>query len=140
MTTNSRPVIEEDDRYVLPLAGRSVSQIQVDFRFGLCFYANGPNAEIAIEGKIRLLANGQEAVFDPNNPSSMGPLLILFGKSVVWAHAFKNGALKVLFEGDLLLEVDPGEKYEPWEVSANDGLKIVSLPGGELAYWKSLAS
>ncbi len=38
------------------------------------------------------------------------------------------------------LQVDPDEKYEAWDVSANDGLMIVSLPGGELAYWEPRSS
>jgi Family of unknown function (DUF6188) len=146
MKTDSRPAVEEHDRYVLPLAGRSVSRCYVDYAFGICFYVGGPSTEIRIEGKIRLLANGRdEVVVEPgtnvvSDPRSLGPLLILFGKSVIWAHAFKNGALKVLFEGDLMMEVDPGGKYEAWELSAKGGLKLVSVPGGSIAYWKPLAS
>jgi hypothetical protein len=146
MTSDSRAAEEESDRYVLPLAGRSVSRCYIDYAFGLCFYNNGPSTEIRIEGKIRLLANRDQVVLvDPGpgsgpDPRLLGPLLVLFGKSVIWAHAFKSGALKILFEGELILEVDPGQKYEPWELSSSSGLKLVSLPGGSIAYWKPLAS
>jgi hypothetical protein len=137
---------ERDDRYVLPLWGRSVSRCFVDYGFGLCFYVDGPSTEIRIEGKMRLLKNGhQQALVDPGpgagpDPRTLGPLLILFGKTVISAHAFKNGELRILFEDDLILEVDPGEKYEPWEVSASNGLKLVSTPGGNLSSWKPLDS
>lgn len=92
---------------------------------------------------MRLLKEGHpQATIEPGpgegpDPRSLGPLLILFGKTVLSAQAFKNGALRIEFEDDLVLEVDPGEKYEPWELSARNGLMIVSLPGGKLAYWKA---
>lgn len=144
--TNHNQLEERDDRYVLPLWGRSVSRCYVDYAFGLCFYADGPTTEIRIEGKMRLLKNGHsEVMVDPGpgagpDPRSLGPMLILFGKTVTSAHAFKNGVLKITFEDDLLLEVDAGEKYEPWGISASDGLKLVSTPGRKLAYWKPLDS
>jgi len=144
--TNDHQPEEQDDRYVLPLWGRSVSRCYVDYGFGLCFYVDGPSTEIRIEGRMRLVKNGHaQVMIDPGpgtgpDPRALGPLLILFGKTVISAHAFKNGALNILFEDDLLLQVDPGEKYEPWEISANNGLKLVSTPGGKLAYWKPSGS
>src|SRR5215469_12092756 len=137
MNQNHRSVIEDNDRYILPLTGRSVSRCYVDFALGLCFFSDGPATKIRIEGRISLLSNGQEISANPNDPSSLGPLLILFGKSVTAAEAVKDGTLRIAFEGGLVLRVDADDKYEAWELVADDGLKLVSSPGGQLAYWKS---
>src|SRR5258708_2957911 len=135
----TRPAIEEADRYVIPIAGRPVSRCYLDSGFGILFYSGGPKTEIRIESRIRFVKAGSQSVSDLQEPASLVPLLGLFGRVVTGAYAFKNGSLRVDFEDGSRIEVDPGERFEPWEVSAEDGLKIVSTPGGDIAFWQSFA-
>jgi len=134
----SRPAAEEADRYVIPIGGRPVSRIYLDGRFGLCFYSGGPTTEISIGSRMRFVEQEQSSIADPQEPATLVPVLRLFGRRVTSAYAFKDGSLRVEFQDGSRLEVDPGEKFEPWEVSAQDGLKIVSTPGGGIAFWQSL--
>lgn len=137
MKAEIRPAVERVDRYVLPLAGRTVSRCYFDFAFGLFFYSNGPVTEIRIEGVMRLHEKGRVLEATPKDASLVGPFLNLFGKRVSLAQAMKTGALRIEFDDDEVLEVPPAEKFEPWELIAQDGLKLVSLPGGALAFWQS---
>ncbi len=52
------------------------------------------------------------------NISSMSPLIIKFNKNIS-------------------LIVPWSEDYESWEINTSSGLKIISLPGGELAIWET---
>jgi len=133
------PAIEEDDRYVIPLKGRSVSRCYVDFAFGLLFHEDGPRTEVRIEGKMRLISSEKEIVAEPADVASLGPFVALFGQSVTESAAFKNGTLRIQFAHGLQLEAEPLERFESWAVTADDGLRIVSLPGGSLAFWQSTA-
>lgn len=140
MTSEGFQAIEETDRYILPLGNRKVSRIYIDFALGLFFWEAHPKLEIRIEGKIRIMRNSMpEVIVDPSKPESLGPALFLFNRTVRWAHAFKDGTLKIQFTDNNALQVDPGIKYEPWEVASEGGLKgmkLVSLPGGSIAFWQ----
>jgi Family of unknown function (DUF6188) len=46
-----------------------------------------------------------------------------------------GGQLVISFETGLALKVDPDQRYESWQISSDDGLLIVCMPGGELAIW-----
>ena len=66
---------------------------------------------------------------------SFAPLLALMSRTVKRAEAFKNGSLLLVFnEGDVLA-VDADPNYEPWNIAGENGLRVVSVPGGDLAIW-----
>jgi hypothetical protein len=53
--------------------------------------------------------------------------------------AFKGGRLDVKFDDGTRLQVPMDLEFEAWEISGTGavaGLKIVSMPGGELAVWR----
>lgn len=141
MNIEAYKAIEKSDRYILPLANRRVSRLYLDFAFGLCFWDSGPKLEIRIEGKMRLSRGKEtEILADPANPETLGPLLVLFGRTVNLAHAFKDGRLKVEFEENTVLQIDAGEKFEPWELVSEggvNGLRLISMPGGSIAFWQA---
>jgi hypothetical protein len=134
--------IEEADRYVLPLGERRVSRIYIDFAFGIFFWEPGPGIEIRIGGRIRLRHGSEkEVIANPADPASLCPLLSLFGLSVANAYALKDGTLKVEFKENIVLQIDPDDKYEAWELASSEGLnglKLVSLPGGRVAFWQNV--
>jgi hypothetical protein len=132
----NRLAIEQSDRYVIPLSGRPVSRCYVDFGFGLLFFEDGPKTEIRIEGKMKLRSKTGEDESQAGDWLTLPPFLGLFGQSVAKAFALKDGTLEIQFVSGSRLVVEPDEKFEPWELAGDDGLKIVSLPGGELALWQ----
>lgn len=40
--------------------------------------------------------------------------------------------LAVVFGTGVTLTVEPGERYESWQISSDDGLLVVCNPGGDL--------
>lgn len=133
-----RAAIEENDRYIIPIEKRWVSRCYFDGRFGLCFYSDGPQTEIAIATELRLKQSEHQTTGNPEIPGSLAPMLSLFGQRVSKAYAYKNGRLSVEFDTGLHLEVEPNSRFEAWEVSAQDGLKLVATPGGGVAFWQSV--
>jgi hypothetical protein len=132
-----RVLTEQDDRWVLPFNGLTVTQIQVDFAFGLTFDDVGT---VRIGSRATLVwdrANGAAAVdMDPGR-QDVAAGLALFNSEVLSAHAFKSGGLRIVFVGGRLLRVDPDPRYEAWTATGPGGMLVVSLPGGELAVWPS---
>src|SRR5258708_39253135 len=94
----TRPAIEEADRYVIPIAGRPVSRCYLDSGFGILFYSGGPKTVIRIERKIRFVHAGSQCVSDLQEPASLVPLLGLFWRVVTGADAIKYGNHRVDFE------------------------------------------
>jgi hypothetical protein len=45
------------------------------------------------------------------------------------------GRLDIVFAG-LTIAVPPDERYEAWQVRADNGLLMVCVPGGDVAIWK----
>ena len=58
-------------------------------------------------------------------------------QEVVNADAFKDGHLEVVFSRGTTLRVPTDESFEAWEFVGPDGLRTVSLPGGDLGVWRS---
>lgn len=46
-----------------------------------------------------------------------------------------GGRLRLVFDSNLQIEVDPHEQWEAWQISADDDLLIICTPGGELTIW-----
>ncbi len=51
------------------------------------------------------------------------------------AIAFKSGALRLEFDGDAILTVNPDSMYEAWTFVTDSQMLFVCLPGGGLAMW-----
>jgi len=49
--------------------------------------------------------------------------------------AYKDGRLKLELSGGNRLHIFAGQEFEPWTLVGPDGLRVVSVPGGELAIW-----
>ena len=65
----------------------------------------------------------------------VGAALDLFGARVLAAMAFKDGRLRLLFDGGDQLHVPPDSFYEAWSLSGPGTLRAVCLPRGGLAIW-----
>jgi hypothetical protein len=125
---------ERYDRWILPFRGLTVTQIQVDFAFGLSFDDVGAVriSSMAILKWVRV--DGEAVELDPER-QDVAAALPLFNTEVLSAVAFKSGALRIVFDNGRLLKVDPDPQYEAWTANGPGGMLVVSLPGGDLAVW-----
>ncbi|WP_203694382.1 DUF6188 family protein [Catellatospora coxensis] len=129
---------EHDDRWVLPFRGLTVTQIQIDFAFGLNLDDQGAVriSNTATLGWVNIAAHPDKVVLEPER-QDVAAGLQLFNTQVTSAVAFKSGALRIVFANGRKLTVDPDSDYEAWTATGPNRMLIVSLPGGDLAVWPS---
>ena len=129
--------IDRGQYWALPLQGETVSRCCVDTGFNLEFGLNKPRFVLRIEGRLSISKSSASTDFVVAERESLGPCLALFGNVVEPCHAAKTGALEIVFNGGLRLNVEPDVEYEAWELATSaDGLRVVCGPGGKLSIWQ----
>lgn len=128
---------EMDDRYLLPYRDRLVTQVRVDCALTLLLEGD---ASVLVEQPASLSvgfvrAVGAEVWHLVPEHQQVGPALDLFGSRVLSSVAFKAGALRIVFENGLHLNVPSTENYEAWSARGPGSICVVSQPGGGLAVW-----
>lgn len=120
----------------IPIVGTVVTQLRFDFAFTLTFDAN---VDLRIEtGFSMVAAGGGLETFDPDvDLVRMGDLLTLHQAEVKSAVTDEIGNLRVDFSDGRTLQCRPDQQYEAWNLSGEDGLLYVCLPGGGLAAWSA---
>lgn len=128
-------LVEVDDRWLLPLAGQRVERLCVGFAVTLLFTGG---AELRIEQPFVVTSSeGTETLVVPEgSPAGLGPAVELVRRDVAHAEAFKDGHLELSFGDGATLGVPADEGFEAWELVGPDGMRTVSLPGGDLAVWQ----
>ncbi len=129
-------LVESADRWLVPMAG-TVTQCRLDYAFSMVI-ADCPAGtfEVRIEHPFVVVGHGGEVELDPEGePQQMAPALRVLRRAVEQAIAFKDGSLEVTFDDGSVLRVAVDEDYEAWNIVGPNGLRIVSMPGGELAIW-----
>ncbi|MEU8663636.1 DUF6188 family protein [Actinoplanes philippinensis] len=92
--------------------------------------------ELTIEGSLRFVrADGSERHGEPISLDVAEQLIQLLNAPVTAAAVDPYGTLTVTF-GDADLVVPNDEMYEAWQIRSDQGLLVVSMPGGDLAIWK----
>lgn len=129
-------VSETLDRWVLPVADQPVATCCIDYGFTLLF---GNHLTVRIEQPfVYRTARGVEHLIIPEgDPAGLAPALSLCRQVARHGFAFKDGHLELLFVDGSMVSVPTAEDLEPWELSSPDGLRVVSLPGGNLAIWRA---
>lgn len=129
-------LVEADDRWLLPLAGRAVDRLCIDFAVTLIF-AGGLELRIEQPFVIEDAAGGEVLLIPEGDPDRLAGALALARREVVRAEAFKDGHLEIAFADGAHLGVPADEGFEAWELVGPGGLRTVSLPGGDLAVWRA---
>jgi Family of unknown function (DUF6188) len=131
---------QEHDGWLLPVARGQVTRVCVD-NAEVKILCNG--VEISIGGQFFMTnSNGERFIIDPSpsgDASHLAPFLRIVRRTVEEAIAFTDGRLSVTIDDGTLIEVPVDPQFEAWNAAGPggiDGLKVVSLPGGELAIWK----
>lgn len=131
-------LVEGDDRWVLPLSGCAVGQCCIDWAVTLRLDHPRGAFELRIEESFLFApAGGEEVQLQPeDDPIGLGPLLAVTRTTVEHAAAFSDGRLEMSFADGSTLTVQGSQEYEPWGLVGPAGLRVVSVPGGELAIWR----
>jgi Family of unknown function (DUF6188) len=134
-------IVEKDDAWNIPIVGRRVSRIEVDTTIKVLFFdpdiTGDEHVEILIESPFHLeIDKDNYELHRVANPTGLGPIFAVIGKAVDSAVAFKKGGLQIIFENQIKLKIAPLEDYESWSIVGARGLRIVCMPGGELAVWQ----
>jgi hypothetical protein len=131
-------LVEDAGPWRLPLAGCAVSQCCVDWAVTLRLEHPDGAFELRIEQPfVFAAADGVETLLRPeDDPADIGPLLVCSRTTVDEALAFDDGSLTVSFTDGSRIRVSSSPEYEPWGLVGPAGLRVVSVPGGELGIWQ----
>lgn len=136
-------MVEDDDllgqkrgSWILPVGEGVVTQLRIDFAFSLTIEQW---IHIRIETPFVLERDGLAATYDPEQWSTLGPLLQLHQAVVREAEVRKDGWLRLRFADGATLTVEPDERFEAFSVSGAlrpsppKSFSLIALPGGGLA-------
>jgi hypothetical protein len=135
---------ELPDRWILPATGHIVSRWCVGDTVTIEL-SNGDHAdaEIHIARPFELQTAGRfwQRFWRPDTSHLVLRIApkTQSGLKVKWAAAYKDGTLEMAFDDGSRLRVPPEAMFEAWEFTGLHGVKVIALPGGELAIWRTAA-
>jgi Family of unknown function (DUF6188) len=120
--------------WVLPVAGAVVTQVQIDYAFGLDI----DTVHVRIECPFAVEQAGETSVFDPNEWATLGPLVRLHQATIKSGSVRKDGILRLEFTDGTTITCEPHDQYEAFKVSGRlppvqRRFELIALPGGGLA-------
>jgi hypothetical protein len=125
------------DHWVLQVVDQPVQQLSFDFSVTLRL-AN--EVVVRIEGPFVMSDGEAERLINPEgDPRLLAPVLSIARATMTNCLAFDDGHLELTFAEGVRVLVPPSENYEPWEFIDSHGMRVVLVPGGELAIWRSSA-
>jgi hypothetical protein len=130
-------LVEAEDRWVVPVGG-TVAQCRVDYAFTLVVDGSQGSFEVRIEQPFELLGgvdDGPMSLSWEGDPTALGPALAVLHAELDEALAFKDGRLELRLGYGGRLRVPASDEFEAWTFAGPDGLRLVSMPGGELGVW-----
>jgi Family of unknown function (DUF6188) len=124
------------NRWLLPLTDEVVTWCCIDYAFS---FGTQNQISIRIEQPfVYTSASGAEHLIVPEqDPVQVAPVLAIARLSAQEGFAYSDGHLEVTFSDGSAIGVASTQDYEPWELTGPEGLKMVSVPGGELSVWRS---
>jgi hypothetical protein len=132
-------LVEAADRWLVPVVGLTVTQCRLDYAYTLVLAGEDEGSfYVTIEQAFSVAASleVEGLVVDPErDPVQVAPALRVLRQDVERAVAFKDGRLELTFGDGAVLRAPASEDYESWNIVGPAGLRLVSLPGGELAVW-----
>jgi hypothetical protein len=129
--------VERADRWSLPYQDMRITQIRLDAQLTLVL---DESTEIVVGSPATLVRgtapeSGAVSVRLAPHRQEVAGVLDLFGARIAAAVAFKDGRLRLLFDGGDQLHVPPDSWYEAWSATGPGSLRAVCLPRGGLAIW-----
>jgi hypothetical protein len=127
--------IETPDGWQLEVGDGVVTQLQIDYAFGFTIEMS---IHVRIQTPFTFDDGKQSRQYDPNEWTTLGPLLELHQATVTSATAHKSGRLEIALAGGMRLTADPDPHYESFTISSADThaeqrFLLVGLPGHGVA-------
>jgi hypothetical protein len=131
-------LVRDGNGWRLPLAGCAVVQCCVDWALTLRLEHPSGTFEVRIEQPFTFTsATGSEVLLVPeNDPTGLGPVLACSRTAVEEAAASDDGELAMSFADGSSIRIRSSPDHEAWGLTGPAGLRVVSVPGGELAIWQ----
>ncbi|WP_405489074.1 DUF6188 family protein [Nocardia sp. NBC_00511] len=123
---------------LLKIIGQKVSEVIVGFTVTIRM-GQSSEFELQIEGEIDLrLPTGDIHHVTAEKYADIQPELnAIVGSAVLAADADEVHGLVIDFESGNRITIPVDQDYEAWNVTGPDGYRVISLPGGELAFWSA---
>jgi hypothetical protein len=119
--------------YVLNLDGEPVYRCSLDRQLRLLLGTSG--VEIVIASPFELVKDEDRWVLDPERPEEIAPAFQVLWRIVSNVTVENDGRLVIGFFDGTIVNVPSDPDYEAWEIVAENGLRLICMPGGEVAYW-----
>lgn len=134
-------LLEEIDKWVIPLREREVTLLLIDYAFRFVMWqSNDDDISITIETDFvfnRPSDPNHRISLSANWPLSVMPVLEILHEKVVDVVIFKDGNLAVTLRNNQQILVSPDPNHEAWNVAGSGGLLVVCGPGGKITRWSS---
>lgn len=130
-------LVETADGWTLGQGNRHVTQLQLDFRFGLLL---DDGSLIILNGPFILHSEDSRTLVDGEPGEAFSPALSLLHRDLVEAIAHTDGRLSLTFSDGVRLEAMPDDHYENWEAHLSDGAQLIGVPGGGVTVFPPNAS
>ena len=128
-------ILDLDESWLIKPSNAMVTRCIVDHAFTIDIQDSAYMITIRMGTQFVLAVNGNHKLISTDDVKAIGDALVVFNKRLNRGVAYSNGALDLEFSDNISIEVKPDEQYEAWELSVDDGTKLVSVPGGSLTIW-----
>lgn len=132
---NALVSVAEGVRSQLPLSGRAVDQITLDFDVRLEFSDGGPQISLRIGVPFAVNIDGHDGVVDAERPKTLGAIVGMLRRTIADAWVLPDSSLALSLDDGSTVAVQPHPDFEAWAIHAEDGSRAICLPGGGLAIW-----
>ena len=114
--------------------GQSVTYCTIDYAFSL-HLEGGLNLRIESDFTFTDPPGSMHEITPESDPVTCGPALSRARATTRSMATTAAGVLEIIFEDEARIVVPPSDDYEAWSLTEKSGVKVVSMPGGELATW-----
>jgi hypothetical protein len=125
-----------DDGWAVALSDARLGYIHVDFRLGLDISDASGIVRVTVEQRCWLRQSDREITLNPDDPSTVAPILKLFNAKVDAVAIRRTGELAVQFADGHRLDVCPNDQYEAWQIACENEFLIVCAPGGSVTIFQ----
>jgi Family of unknown function (DUF6188) len=118
------------------LTGATVTRAYFDQHAAGLLFDLGPPAgtyDWRVEQRFRLRSSDQISELDPEDMSSMVPLLSTLGRSIEAAMVEPDGRIRFKLSGAIEIDCGSDSQYEAWQLNGPRGFLVVCVPGGGLS-------
>lgn len=131
------PAPDEQGDYLIPFVPCEIAFTRVDFSIAFQIDHILGDFELRISGAFSYKSRIGAGMIDPDaHPEDLGPILRSARSGLLKGRVGSDGHLELQFGDGMLVDVPTSDEYEPWQIVSSSGLRVISMPGGQLAIWQ----